>query len=479
MNAAPHEYLYESLADEISTSIATGTYRAGDRLPSVRQLSRQKRLSVSTVLQAYMLLEGRGLIEARPQSGYYVRPSEAAARPEPEISSPRPDPTQVSLRELAMVMLRDSENPALIQLGAAHPNPALLPTRKLNHLAAALAREHGEQSSRYVYPPGYEPLRVQIARRLLAAGVSLAPAEVIVTSGCMEAVELSLRAVCEPGDIVVIESPTYFGILQTIEALNLQALEIPTHPRDGISLSALRFALDHNPVRACLIVSNFNNPLGSCMPEENKRLLVELLAERQIPLIESDILGELYFGGERPLTAKSFDKKGMVLLCSSFSKDLAPGYRVGWVAPGRFRPRLEWLKFVSSGSTASLSQMAVAELIASGAYDYHLRRMRREYAFNVERMAQAVARHFPPGTRLTRPAGGFVLWVQLPEIGGAVPDSLELYKRALAAGISIAPGYIFSATSQYRGFIRLNAAVWNLEIERAVARLGEILEGYG
>jgi DNA-binding transcriptional MocR family regulator len=471
------DYLYEGLAGEISSLIASGTYPPGDRLPSVRKLSAQKRLSVSTVLQAYMLLESRGLIEARPQSGYYVRPPAAPVCPEPEISSPEPDPSQVSLRELAMLILRDSENPGLVQLGTALPNPDLLPTKKLNRIAASLARERGDQSNLYFFPPGYEPLRVQIAQRALVAGCSLTPADIVITSGCTEAVELSLRAVCQPGDIVAIESPTYFGILQTIESLGLQALEIPTHPRDGISLEALQFAVDHNPVRACLVVSNFNNPLGSCMPEENKRQLVELLGGRQIPLIESDISGEIYFGEQRPRTAKSFDKKGLVLLCSSFSKDICPGYRVGWAAPGRFRARFEWLKFVSSGSTTSLSQMAVAEFIASGGYDHHLRRLRREYAFSVEQMALAVVRHFPEGTRVTRPAGGFVLWIQLPEIRGNVPDSLELYKDALRAGISIAPGYLFSASDQYRNFIRLNAAVWNLEVERAVARLGEMLGG--
>jgi DNA-binding transcriptional MocR family regulator len=260
--------------------------------------------------------------------------------------------------------------------------------------------------------------------------------------------------------------------LQSIEALGLKALEIPTHPRDGISLGALRFALEHNPVRACLVVSNFNNPLGSCMPEEAKRELVELLAAHEIPLIEDDISGEIYYTEQRPVVAKAFDRKGLVLLCSSFSKDVCPGYRVGWTAPGRFKAAVEWLKFASSGVTASLPQMAVAEFIACGSYDHHLRRLRREYAFNVEQMTQAVVRCFPVGTRLTRPAGGFVLWVQLPE--GV--DSLELYRLALRGGITLAPGYLFSATNQFPGFIRLNASSWSYTTERALERLGEMIE---
>lgn len=469
------EFLYEKLAGELEKLIASGTYRPGDRLPSVRQLSQQKRLSVSTVLQAYMLLEGRGLIEARPQSGFYVRSPALELFLEPEISSPEPDPAQVNLRELAMMILRDTENRALVQLGTALPNPDLLPTRKLNQIVRALSRERGEESNWYYFPPGYEPLRVQIAQRALAAGVSLGPGDVVITSGCMEAVELCLRAVCQAGDIVAIESPTYFGILQSIESLGLKALEIPTHPRDGISLGALQFAIDHNPVKAALVISNFNNPLGSCMPEENKRELVRMLGEREIPLIENNISGEIYFSEARPIAAKAFDRKGLVLLCSSFSKDICPGYRVGWTAPGRFRSKVEWLKFVSSGTAASLSQMAVAEFIASGGYDHHLRRLRREYAFSVEQMSQAVMRHFPEGTRVTRPAGGFVLWVQLPEGGDRQTDSLALYKQALKAGITLAPGYLFSASEQYRNFIRLNAATWNREVERAIIRLGEMV----
>lgn len=465
------DHLYEAIADDLTGLIEAGTFRPGDRLPSVRQLSRQKQVSVSTVLQAYMLLEDRSLIEARPQSGYYVRTPPPEICPEPEISSPKPDPTRVSLRELGMMVLRDTENRNLVQLGAALPNPDLLPTQKLNRIIAALARERGDETNQMVLPPGLEELRVQIAQRAALAGVSLTPGEIVTTAGCIEAVDLCLRAVCRAGDIVAIESPIYFGLLQSIEGLGLKALEIPTHPRDGISLEALRFAVEHNPVKAVLTVPNFNNPLGSCMPEENKRELVSYLARREIPLIEDDISGEIYFGASRPRPAKLFDRSGLVLWCSSFSKDIGPGFRVGWVAPGRFRAVVEWLKVATSTASPTLPQMALAEFIAGGGYDHHLRRARREYAFNVSMMSQAVVRCFPEGTRVTRPAGGFVLWVQLAEN----VDSLELYARALQAGVTLAPGYLFSASGEYRNFIRLNASVWNREVERAIGRLGEMV----
>ena len=464
-------FLYEQVASELAELIRQGTFRAGERIPSVRQLSRQRKISITTVLQAYMLLENQGLIDTRPQSGYYVRSKLPQLLPEPEMSAPIQDPTLVSVRELVMMVLKDSTNPDLIQLGAAIPNTELVTPAKLNRIMASLPRQVEHQYNYYDIPPGNEALRIQIAQRAVGIGCNITHADVVTTSGCLEAFTLSLRAVCHPGDTVAIESPMYFGVLQVLESLNLRALEIPTHPRDGISLSALRFAVEHNSIQACLVLSNFNNPLGSCIPDENKQGLVELLARHEIPLIEGDVCGEIYFSGVRPSLCKAYDYKGLVLLCSSFSKDLVPGYRVGWVVPGRFKSTVEWLKYTTNVATATLPQVAIAKFLESGGYDHHLRSIRRLYASFVSQLSQAVMRYFPEGTRVTRPNGGIVLWVQMPDYA----DSLVLYKQALQAGITLAPGYMFSATEQYRNFIRLNAAWWSYETDRAMRRLGELV----
>jgi len=464
-------FLYEQVASDLAELIRQGTFRAGERIPSVRQLSRQRRISITTVLQAYMLLENLGLIETRPQSGYYVRSKPPQLLPEPEMSAPQLDPTLVSVRELVMMVLKDSTNLDLIQLGAAIPNTELVIPAKLNRIMASIARKTEHSYNTYDIPPGNEALRVQIAQRAVGIGCSLTPADVVTTSGCLEAFTLSLRAVCKPGDTVAIESPMYFGVLQVLESLDLRALEIPTHPRDGISISALKFAIEHNSIQACLVLSNFNNPLGSCIPDENKQVLVELLTDHEIPLIEGDVCGELYFSGPRPSVCKAYDRKGLVLLCSSFSKDLVPGYRVGWVAPGRFKATIEWLKYTTNVATATLPQVAIAKFLESGGYDHHLRSIRKLYASFVSQLSQAVMHYFPQGTRVTRPNGGIVLWVQLPDYA----DSLELYKQALQIGITLAPGYIFSATHQYKNFIRLNAAWWSYETDRAMRRLGELV----
>jgi len=463
--------LYQKTADAIAKLIERGTLRPGQRIPSVRRLSIQYRVSISTVLQAYQKLESRGLIEARPQSGYYVKLRLRPAPPEPAMSSPRGLPKAVSISEQVMRVVQAARDPRIVPLGAAVSSPDFLPMRQLNRILGQMARLHPRLSHAYDFPPGSELLRIQVARRAMEAGCVLGPEEIVTTCGAQEAINLCLRAVTKPGDTVAIESPTFYGILQSIEALHLRALEIPTHPRTGICLDALNAALRSSAVKVCLFSPNFNNPLGSCMPDASKQQLVKMLAERDIPLIEDDIYGELVFGAVRPKAAKSYDKRGLVMLCSSFSKTLAPGYRVGWVAPGKFQADVERLKFVNTIGTATVPQLAVAEFLANGGYDRHVRRIRRIYAEQVEHMTEAISRHFPAGTRVTRPAGGFVLWVELP----AGCDAMDLHDAALSEKISIAPGPIFSASGKFKNCFRLNCGLpWSPELEKAVATLGKL-----
>jgi DNA-binding transcriptional MocR family regulator len=463
--------LYEQIAAQIVQLIDNGTLAVGERIPSVRSLSRQQQISVATVLQAYRLLENRGRIEARPQSGYFVCGRPWMPPAEPGVSRPAKNATQVTVGELMMRVMKATQDPVLVRLGAALPSPELLPTVQLNRCLAAVGRNSGLAGSEYSVPPGNLALRTQIARRALEAGCTLSPDEIVITCGALEALHLCLRAVAQPGDTIAIDSPCYFGILQCIESMGYKALEIPTHPRDGVSLEALAYALETQPIKACLFVLNYNNPLGSCMPDANKRRLVQMLAERAIPLIDDDIYGDLAFGPTRPHTAKAYDREGLVLLCDSFSKTLAPGYRVGWCAPGRWQPQVEHLKLVTSVATATLPQMAIADFLANGGYNHHLRRIRRQYAEKVQLVSEAVSRYFPAGTRITRPAGGYVLWVEMP----ATVNSLELFDRALAAGISIVPGPVFSAKGKFRNFIRLNCGnPWSEKIERAIERLGQL-----
>ena len=462
--------LYESVAQDISTLIASGTLVPGERVPSVRHLSRQKRVSISTVLQAYRLLENRGMIEARPQSGYYVR-SRARAVTEPATSNPPRSPRPVEVHDLVSRVLSAANDPRVVRLGAALPGEELMPAAKLRRMLAATARRYPAALTTYPVPPGREELRRHIARRTLDWGCNLTAGDVIVTNGCMEALNLCLRAVAKPGDVIALESPTYFGVLQLIESLGMKALEIPTHPREGVSLEALSLACERERVKACLLMCNVSNPLGTVMSDTAKKRLVQMLAGHGIPLIEDLVYGDLYFARTPPRAAKAYDKQGMVMLCSSFSKTLAPGFRIGWVAPGRYRAQVEKLRFVSSVGTPELLQLTVAEFLENGGYDHQLRSLRRAFADRIGRIQRAVCEHFPGGARVTSPAGGFVLWVELPRR----LDSLALYEAAMREGIGIAPGPMFSASGRYRNCIRLNCgSAWTPAIERALTRLGHL-----
>ncbi|MGH7214488.1 MAG: PLP-dependent aminotransferase family protein [Tepidisphaeraceae bacterium] len=406
--------LYEQVAARIDALIVAGTLRPGQRVPSVRKLADQVQVSISTVLQAYRLLEDRGRIEAKPQSGYYVRARFWTPPPEPAMSRCTMSSTKVSTTDVSVRILQEGHCPNVVPLGAALSSPAVMPTRQLNRISASIGRRMPRLAASYDPAPGCELLRVQVARRALEAGCTLSPDDVVTTFGTQEAVGLCLRAVAKTGDTIAIESPTFYGLLQLIQLLGMKALEIPTHPRDGVSLPELRRALDGAaaPVKACLFVNNFNNPLGSMLPDTKKKQLVEMLAEREIPLIEDDIYGDLGFDSPRPKSAKAFDRRGLVLACSSYSKTLAAGYRVGWCAPGRWRDEVAKLKLFTNLATATIPQMAIAEFLATGGYEHHLRRVRKVYAGNIARVTQAVCEYFPPGTKVTRPQGGFVLWVE-------------------------------------------------------------------
>lgn len=464
-------FLYERVAEEIGALIERGTYRPGDRIPSVRALAAQRRISVNTALEAYAQLEDRRLIEVRPQSGYYVasRLAEPADAPAATAARRRLVPRTVSLGREPLEVMRTLRDPRLIPLGGATPDLGRLPAERLARLLAGAARRFRDEGIGYAEPRGSRRLRTHIAQRLVSAGCRLEPDDLVVTSGCVEAVTLALQATCRPGDTVAVATPVYARFLQSIRWLGLKVLEIPS-TRTGMSLPALELALGRGQIDACLVIANFNNPLGGVMDDADRARLVELLARRGIPLIEDDIYGELGFGPVRPPSLKALDEAGLVLHCSSFSKTLAPGYRVGWIAAGRYHERVEQQKALFNVATASPTQLAIAELLASGGYDRHLRKLRRAYSRQVAELRAAVGRGFPAGTRVSSPRGGFVVWVELPpEV-----DSFAVYERALRRGIGVAPGCLFTIGQDFRSCLRLSAATWTERVAQAVRTVGEI-----
>ncbi|HEY5790298.1 MAG TPA: PLP-dependent aminotransferase family protein [Gammaproteobacteria bacterium] len=464
--------LYQQVASQVRDLVDRGVYGPGAKLPSVRKLSGQLEVSISTVLQAYARLEDLGLVEAVPQSGYYVRRVPRAVPAPPAISCPSTRPTEVGVSELALEMLQAGERPGIVQFGSALPCLDFPAVQQLPQLYARLARTRRDEIGRYEIPPGNPALRLQLARRAVDAGISVAPDCLVVTSGCQEALMLALRAVGRSGDTIAVESPGYYGVLQCIESLGMRALEIPTDPLDGISLDALRLALEQWPIRAVMLTPQFSNPLGYLMPDASKQALLALLAEHDLPLIEDDINGELGFADHRSRAIKSWDSDGRVLYCSSVSKTLEPGLRIGWIVPGRYYHAVEHLKVVASMATATLPQMVVAEFLATGGYDRHLRTLRAAYRERRDRLYELLAEHFPAATRITRPEGGYLAWLELDRR----VDTLQLFHDALALGIAIAPGPLFSAVGKYPNFMRINYSMpWTQDRVLGLARLGELV----
>lgn len=440
---------YQRYAEELDALIRSGELRAGARLPSVREASRQRRISPSTVFEAYYLLQARGLIESRPRSGFFVR-ADASLHAPPRAATPRTRAVAVS--DLVFEVLDATRRAGLVPFGSAFPGAELFPLRAL---ARALSGSMGQlEPSRIVedLPPGHERLRHQIALRYGLSGTQVAPEEIVITNGAMEALTLSLQSVTSPGDAVAVESPAFYAALQALERLRLKAIEIPCDPQRGLDLAALADALRRNDVKACWFMPTFQNPTGSSLDEAGRRQLMHLLEEHDVPLIEDDVYAELYYGPHPPPPVKALDRRGQVMHCGSFSKCLAPGYRVGWVAAGRHAEAITRAKTMTTLSTAVPSQHAISQYLDSGGYERHLRKLRRTLARQYDLAARLAARYFPPGTRLGVPAGGYFLWVQFPR--GV--DTLQMQRIALERGINLAPGQIFSATQQFSDCLRLN-----------------------
>ena len=471
-SAAPQGFLYEHLADELSRAIDRGALRAGDRLPSVRRLAQERCVSVSTVLEAYVRLENAGLIEVRPKSGHFVR-RRGPITAEPRAPRACVTPSRVVVTDAYTEILAAMRDPALVPLGSAVIDPSYLPIGSLNRILVSLAREMGSVGARYEAAPGLVTLRRQIARRSVECGVALGEDDLCTTIGATEAMCLALRAIARPGDVIAIESPAYFGVLQAIRSLGLRVLEIPANPRTGIDVSAFEDTVRGQTVRALVVMPTVSNPLGGIVPDDERERLVAIARRHDVAVIEDDVHSELVFDGSRPRPLRAFapGEDSHVVYLSSVSKTLAPGYRVGWIAGGRWHDAIVRIKYSQSLACPALTGMAIAEFLASGGYDRHLRRLRTAVAGNVERFREAIADAFPEGTRVSSPRGGFVLWVELPPGG----DALALHAAALKRGIVIAPGSLFSARQRFGGFIRVSAGTpWSPRIAEAIKTLGKL-----
>lgn len=469
----PQLHRYEEVAEQLMKLIQSGHYKANEKIPGTRLLAEHYNVSVNTILQAQKLLENQGLIEAVPRSGFFVKwrstPAQELVKSQPKTSL---KPILIQRQRLALDLIQSTGSKKLIQLGAALPHESYFPAQALHRIAAKVARTQANGLLRYEVPPGLPSLCQALAHRMTGYGCDVDASEVLITNGCHESLSIALKCVADPGDVVLLESPTYYGLLQAVDTLGLRAIEIPCHPESGIDLNKVNDACQKWDVKACIVVSNFSNPLGSCPSTDEKQNLLSLLQKHNVPLVEDDIYGDLAFDGHRPSPYKSFDTTGEVLYCNSFSKSVSPGLRVGWLSPGRYIEKASYLKFTQNIASSSLNQMMLDEYLRNGNMDKHIRKIRRHYAANISQCIDLIKSNFPDGTRTSQPRGGFVLWIQLPEKF----DTTVLYKNALEHKISIAPGFLFSSDQRFKNYFRINCALpWETMLEPAIRLLGKIL----
>lgn len=467
--------LYLLLAEELRGAISDGRLPAGSRLPSVRESARSRGLSINTVLAAYRQLEARGQVEARPQSGYFVRPR-LPSPPPPSLSlrSAPAKPAATAVLERITAVVTAQACPQTIDLSLACPKSSdFYPGRALGRLIADAARRRPELLSDYSLPPGPLLLRREICRHAHDLGMTLSPDGIILTNGCMEALQLALRGVTRPGDTIALESPTYFNLISLADHLGLRTIEVPTHPEQGMSLDALELLLSENRVQAVVTMPSVHNPLGTCMPVAGKRRLAELAHSYRVPLIEDALYAELQYATPLQPTVKAFDRDGWVILCTSYTKTLAPGFRVGWMDAGRYARRIAELKFSASIAQPALLGEVLGAYLESGGYAQHLRRLRRVYAAQVDRLRGLIDEFFPEGTRAAEPTGGFLVWVELP----AACDANALCDQALARGITITPGSLFSPSGRHRRHLRLSGCHhFSERYVHALLTLGELAQ---
>ncbi|PKI13195.1 aminotransferase-like domain-containing protein [Colwellia sp. 12G3] len=468
-------YLYQQVIDFIEHQQKIGALQAGDKLPSLRKLSRQFEISVPTVKQAYIELERQGHVCAKPQSGYYLKAVQA------RTLKPRPAkwaqcaPVEVQGRSMIEQVHAAVHLPDTVALGISNPIQAHPTDKALARLMRSVLSKVSEKAVSYGPVTGDAKLRMQLAFRYQDQGVEINPDDIVITNGAQEALSIALQCVAKRGDVIAIESPCFFGIIELIETLGMKALEVYTCTEDGVCVEDLAEAINQHNITACLFSTAINNPLGSMKTDEQRQAIVTLLEKHDIPLIEDEVYSEIYFTDHKPKPAQLYSEKGLVMTCSSFSKTAAPGYRIGWLLPGKFEEQAKRIKRAQSSSTPMLQQWTLNEYLLSGDYDRHLCVLRKKLEYNCERMRALIADNFPPEVCISKPQGGSVLWLRCQ----SHVNTSKFFQQALAQGVSFAPGVIFSPSGRYKNYMRVSFGVlWGTNIETAIKVLGKLVYEY-
>lgn len=465
------DVLYLKIANSVTEQIKSETLQFGDRLPSLRSAQKLYNVSLNTIKQAYMELESRSLVESRPKYGYYVSQTSQRKLALPSVAEMKISEGKNSPEDLIGKVFGTIAGTDVTQFALGIPGKSLLPVAKMKKCMIEVIKKKSDSGTNYEPVQGSVGLRREIAKWSIVMEGKITEDDLVITSGAMNGVYNCLMAVTQPGDYVAVESPVYFGILQAIQLLGLKAVEIPTHPITGVDLDALRKVLPK--LSACCFVVNYNNPLGFQMPDENKKELVRMLTEYNVPLVEDDVYGNIYFGAGRPKPCKFYDEAGIVMWVGSVSKTLAPGYRVGWVAPGKFKEKIIRQKLVQTVSSPSLFSDVIADFLEHGRYDHHLRMFRKKLYANYLQIQKSVTQYFPDNTKISEPKGGFMLWLELDKR----ICTEDLYDEGVSQKVNFAPGRMFSQYNQYQNCMRLNYALeWTDRVESDLEKLGKMIK---
>lgn len=466
------EYKYEEVINLVSNLIDSGALQYGDKAPSLRSFSEKLGLSISTVMKAYMELEMMGFLEVRPQSGFYVTDIVTKNIPKPAISNPSIVPVKVNKFELHKSFLSAMTNPDIVPLNAAVPSKELMPHKMFSRILKKITTDESSNFMTYETLQGFPDLRRQIAYFLIDSSIRASADDIIITLSATEALNVVMRTLTKPGDLVIVESPTHFGYIPLFESLGIYALEIPTDFSTGIDIGALKKALKKYTIATCILQPNFSNPTGALYPDEKKEEVVRLFTKYDISIIEDDIFANLPHQGRRPKSLMAYDKSGIVVHVSSFSKTIAP-MGPGWICSKLYTDRFMNTKLSTSLDNPKLIQEAFTEYLASGSFNRHISRIRTSFKRQVATFSSHIRASFPIDIKMTQPKGSFMLWVELPE----QINTRTLYVEALEYNIAFAPGAIFTTQDKYDNCLRINCGhPWDDRIANAIQVLGDLIK---
>lgn len=443
-------YKFEVFTTVIEENIRKGIFKPGHKLPSVREIKEQYQISISTIQNGYEHLMIAGLVESVSKSGYYVsnqiNTQKAPAKPKKNIVVR----DAIFKNHLALTTsLRIGRK--ISEFNVAAPGDLLIPQKILLRTMQQVIREQGAGLLRYYPSNGLAELKEHIVKRASAYQTIINSEELMITDGALQALYIALSAVCDTGDVVAVESPCVFSVLEVIRVLKLKVIEIPSDRASGFDVDLFKEACQKNAIKVVIVTPNFHNPTGIMLTDDQKLMLLAISLQHNVAIIENDIYGDLHFQGHRPTNIKRFDDSGLVLTYSSYAKTLAPGIRLGWLSAGKFTERAEQIKFALGSTVSPLYQETIKRLLSGSTYDRHVRTFRMQLAKNAYLATNLIATHFPENTCVTTPLGGYNIWVKLPD----ETDMSYFYDQCEKIGVRFTPGYTFSFSDTFEKYFRI------------------------